>query len=100
MSVFNSNYPNALFKRYTVTNTSFNAGTAPDFRMVLPGSSFMSLTNETTGTTVQISFDGVNVADELVYGQPTAATSFTNPPSYIWFKITNGSSASIVVRAR
>lgn len=98
-----------FFEKRTVTWTQFGApdgytttdGYGPDMIITFPTQGLIFI-NETDATTIQYSFNGTTVHGELVGGatSPSRSLTFNNRvASLIWFRISNGASATVSVQA-
>lgn len=93
----------SYFKKITVSDTGFGSSSSSDgyrppvqFPFVCQG---FSLMNETTTTSVDVSFNGFDIHDQLNSALSTGFVQYDNRVvSKIWFKIASGS-ATITVRA-
>lgn len=96
-------YISSFFQKVSVNNASFTAITQPDVVVNARGITNFSLSNETSGCVVEVSFTGYGVEDEL--DGSNSATKFlvyqNRPISTIWFRVKSGSSgpATVAVRA-
>lgn len=85
-----------FFQKITVTNGIFNANA--DMVITFPTEGVIFL-NESSSTTVQISFNGNTIHDEINSNLILGVVYDDRVISKIWFQITSGASATISVRA-
>lgn len=93
-------YTNCYFRKIIVANAAFTATTFPDVAINVSGLNNFSLSNETGTSVVEVSFNGVDVQDELDSTQTTKFALYSNrTPGNIWFRLKSGSSATVAIRA-
>jgi hypothetical protein len=93
-----------FFQKITVTATTFGgnsvSGQQPDMIVSFPTEGLLMLNEDGYGAVVQVSFDGLNVHDELNSNLPSKGIAYDDRVvSKIWFRITSGSSCVVSVRA-
>lgn len=89
----------AFFQKITITSTNFADSRNPNCVIRFDTSGLM-LYNETDTAIVEVSFDGVNVHDELNPAFGSQGMVYDNRSvSVIWFRLKTGTSATIAVRA-
>lgn len=97
-------YSNCFFQKIIVSGSTFGSSTAdgisPDVIVNVNGCSNFSLSNETAGSVVEVSFNGNTLADELDSTQTTKFAQYINRPvGCIWLRLKSGSSATVAIRA-
>lgn len=92
------------FKKVVVSGATFGSGAvdtiSPDIVVNVNGINNFSLSNETSGSVVEVSFGGYYVEDELDGSLTTKFLLYQNRTvSTVWFKLKSGSPATISIRA-
>lgn len=93
-------YADFYFVKVVVSSASFAANTAPDIIVNVAGVNNFSICNETTGSVVEVSYNGNTVQDELDASLPTRFLLYNNRRvDTVWLRLKSGSASTIAIRA-
>ena len=88
----------AFFQKISITTSTFASATTPDVKVPFAGCG-ISMLNEDSTNIVEVSFDGINVHDELNPALMSKSALYNNRVvPVIWFRLKTGSSAVVSVR--
>jgi hypothetical protein len=92
-------FANCFFQKVTVAGAAFSDALNPQVIVNVTGVNNYSLSNETAGSVVEVSYNGNFVQDELDSTQTTKFVQYNNRPvDTIWFRLKSGSAATVSVR--
>jgi hypothetical protein len=93
-------YTNCYFRKIIVpAGGAFASLTFPDVAINVSGLNNFSLSNETNTSVVEVSFNGVDVHDELDSALTTKFLDYSGRcPGSIWFRMKTGGPATVCVR--
>lgn len=93
-------FASCFFQKVSVAGAAFSSTTEPTVIVNVNGCTNFSLSNETTSSVVEVSFNGNFVQDELDSTQTTKFVQYSNRSiSAIWLRLKSGSTATVAIRA-
>lgn len=87
-----------FFQKVTVSSANFNA--SADVAINIRNQAGLILSNETTGSVVEYSFNGNTLHGDLTFGQGSQTIKFDNRRvNFIWLRLKSGGTATVRVEA-